>query len=179
MEIPDSNSPERIKELNAFLVEFQQESDRGAALLGAAMIDDCLRKIIVDFLIDKKKVVEDLVDGGYAPLSTFSARAKIVYCLGLISQCEYFNIDIIRAVRNKFAHQLHGLTFNDSEIVKLCRKLKYEKSAFGLINLPTPRHSFTLATAVLVTNLNKLKVNHRPDKTENNNWEPMPSLKWK
>ncbi|OGO66541.1 MAG: hypothetical protein A2030_01565 [Chloroflexi bacterium RBG_19FT_COMBO_50_10] len=178
MENTDPISSKRIKELNAFLVEFQKESDRGAALLGAAMIDDCLREIIVGYLIEKKDVVDDLVDGGYAPISTFSARAKIIYGLGLISQCEYFNLNTIRVVRNKFAHKLGGLSFSDIEIVKLCRNLKYDKSAVGLINLQTPRHSFTIATAVLVGNLNRIKVNHCLEKAENNNWEPIPSLKW-
>jgi mannitol operon repressor len=178
MENTDPISEARNKELNAFLEEFQKESDRGAALLGAAMMDDCLRKIIIDYLIDKRNLVEDLIDGGYAPLSTFSSRTKITYGLGLISQSEYLNINTIREVRNKFAHNLSGLSFNDPEIVKLCRKLKYDKSAVGLIILPSPRHSFTLATAVIIANLNRLQVNHRSEMTENKNWIPMLSLKW-
>ena len=176
----DSNAeiPDRNKELNLFLQEFQKESDRGAALLGAAMIDDYLRRIIVAYLIDKKRVVDELLSGGNVPIATFSARNKVVYCLGLISRCEYFNIDTIRAIRNRFAHELHGLSFDNKEIVKLCKKLKFDKSGFGIINLASPRHSFTLATAIILTNLNKTNVNHLTVKTENDDWEPMRNLKW-
>jgi DNA-binding MltR family transcriptional regulator len=173
-----SHSADKIKELNLFLQEFQNESDRGAALLGAAMIDDYLRRVITAYLIDRKKIVRELLIGGNAPLSTFSARNKMAYCLGLISRCEYFNIDTIRDIRNKFAHQLHGLSFDDKEIVKLCRKLKFDESSFGIINLPTPRHSFTLATAVIVANLNQINVNHLSVKAENDDWKPMRGLKW-
>jgi mannitol operon repressor len=178
MSEPNALTPERVNEINAFLHELEIETNRGAALLGAAMIDDSLRGIIAAYLIDRKTIVDELLTNANAPLQAFSARSKLVYCLGLISRAEYFNIDTIRDIRNKFAHKVHGLSFGDKKVADLCRKLKYHKSTEGIINIPTPRHAFMLATAIIVANLEQVKVSHRPLKKEHDDWEPMRPLKW-
>jgi hypothetical protein len=106
-----------------FLKEFQAETDRGAALVGAALIDDRLERLLRSHLLDCKESSE-ILDGGYAPLGTFGARIKSAYCLGLITEAEYRECDLIRRVRNLFAHSLHGLTFRDQQVHDLCNKLQ-------------------------------------------------------
>ncbi len=111
-----SMSPEQVKELNDFLKEFLTESDRGAALLGGAMLDNLLQQVLTQCFIEEKGIVKGLFDNAAGPLSTFSAKTKMAYCLGLISRDEYDNINNIRAIRNEFAHKIHGLAFDDKKI---------------------------------------------------------------
>jgi hypothetical protein len=42
---------EDVKRFNEFLSEFQNESDRGAALVGAAMIDTTLADTLASFMV--------------------------------------------------------------------------------------------------------------------------------
>ena len=113
---------EDLEYFSGFLKEFQAETDRGAALVGAALLDKQLHDLLRSHLLDKKESLE-LLEGGSAPLGTFSARIKASYCLGLITDLEHRELQLIRKVRNEFAHQTHGLTFQNEKIASLCGNL--------------------------------------------------------
>lgn len=114
--------PEDLEYFSDFLKEFQGESDRGAALVGAALLDKQLHDLLLSHFLDKKESLE-LLEGGSAPLGTFSARIKMSYCLSLITDFEHRELQLIRKIRNEFAHQTHGLTFQNEKVVSLCGNL--------------------------------------------------------
>lgn len=171
-------SQEKTDESNDFLKEFLNESDRGAALLGAAMLDTLLQQLLANYLIEDGKVVEEIFGGAMAPLHGFSAKTKMAYYLGLISRDECGNIDLIRGIRNKFAHKIHGLSFEDQGIKEACRKLKFDKSANDFFELNTPRHVFVLAVATLLSNLATRSVNRCKVYRGPRGWVPFKKLKW-
>jgi mannitol operon repressor len=109
----------------SILEALQSESQRGGVLLGAAMLDDCLLKLLKGFMIDNAEdKVEKLLSGGpNAPLGTFSARALSAYCLGLISEDEFKDIEVIRTIRNDFAHNLLEISFDNQSIKDRCNNL--------------------------------------------------------
>jgi mannitol operon repressor len=115
--------PEDVKEFSAFLAEFQNETDRGAALVGAALIDDRLDRLLRSHLCDCKATSE-LLDGGMAPIGSLSARIRLAHALGLIADHERAECDVIRKVRNAFAHRMHGLTFAAQDVNDLCQTLR-------------------------------------------------------
>lgn len=95
---------------NDLLIKFNQllqqttgESDRSMVLSMAAFMEDLLGSIIKDFLVDVS-ATNELVDGFNAPLGTFSARTKAAFALGLISAEQHKDINLIRKIRNEFAH---------------------------------------------------------------------------
>lgn len=112
-----------LEYFNEFLKEFQDETDRGAALVGAALLDKQLLDLLKSHLLKNKESTE-LLEGGTAPLGTFSARIKANYCLGLITDLEYRELQLIRKIRNEFAHQAHGLSFENERIASLCAQLR-------------------------------------------------------
>lgn len=107
---------------SGFLKEFQNETDRGAALVGAALLDKQLLDLLKSHLL-KKKESSELLEGGTAPLGTFSARIKACYCIGLITDLEHKELQLIRKIRNEFAHHTHGLTFQAEKVAALCGQL--------------------------------------------------------
>lgn len=112
-----------IKDFSAFLSEFQAETDRGAALVGASLIDQKLADTLRAFMVNGN-IAGRLLDGGTAPLGTFSARIKMAYALGLIDNHELTECDLIRKARNEFAHSIHGTNFSSSKICAICDQLK-------------------------------------------------------
>jgi mannitol operon repressor len=110
---------EDLDYFSKFLKEFQTETDRGAVLVGAALLDERLLELLKSHLL-KKNQSKELLEGGTAPLGTFSARIKASYCLGLITELEHKELQLIRKVRNEFAHHVHGLSFEDEAISALC-----------------------------------------------------------
>ena len=106
-----------LKEFAAFLYELNKETARGVASTSAAFLDNILQGVITAFLIPNVSS-EALTDGFNAPLTTLSSRIKACHALGLISQQEYKECDIIRRVRNEFAHKVH-MSFNDDRVKSL------------------------------------------------------------
>jgi mannitol operon repressor len=115
--------PKDLEYFSGFMKEFQDETDRGASLVGAALLDKQLLDLLHSHFLDKKESKE-LLEGGSAPLGTFSGRIKASYCLGLITDLEHSELQLIRKIRNEFAHQTHGLAFQNEKIASLCSHLR-------------------------------------------------------
>ncbi|MGB9117104.1 MltR family transcriptional regulator [Bradyrhizobium sp.] len=56
---------------------------------------------------------------GYGPLSSFSAKIDIAYGMKLITKEMHSNANLIRSMRNKFAHGTTKLDFESGDIVKI------------------------------------------------------------
>lgn len=82
-------------------------SDRSCVIVAAAYIDELLGYIFKLFLSSPSSEKEDKeLFSGYGPLSTFSSKIVLSYRLGLISNYEYKTLQIIRKIRNSFAHDI-------------------------------------------------------------------------
>jgi DNA-binding MltR family transcriptional regulator len=111
---------EMLGDWEGFYKEVTKQNDLTAALLCAANLSSRLAQLIVNFIVDDKKLVHEFMhpDEGNAPLSTFGGRITGAYCMGLIDKRNLKELRWIKKVRNKFAHGMHGVTFADEEIVK-------------------------------------------------------------
>ena len=113
----------KSQDLQGFVEEFQKESDRATAILGAALLDEKLLHLLTAFLVSDSKQV-DLLLGIEQPLGSFGARIRTAYCLGLVTRNAFDILTIIKGIRNAFAHHLHGLSFADPHIAKDCGRLR-------------------------------------------------------
>ncbi len=114
---------EKREQWQEWMDEFQGESDRACAVLGAAFLDEHLRALLEAFFVDDRKRAAALLQGGSAPLATLASRAALAYALGLLSPSEIHDLQLIRSIRNAFAHQLHGLSFASMRINRWCAQL--------------------------------------------------------
>lgn len=115
--------PEHLKDFRSFIYELQKETDRGLPLVGTSLVDEKLRDILEAFFIEHK-VSSKLLDEPFSPLASFSARLDTCFALGLIDEHEYSEINILRKVRNEFAHAKHGISFKTDRLVSLCSSLR-------------------------------------------------------
>ena len=129
-----------------FLSEFQKETDRGCALVGAALLDNQLENTLRSFF-KKNKESEELLSAN-GPLGTFSSRIKLAFCIGAIIDMEYHELEIIRVIRNEFAHGLHGISFETQKIRDLCKNFNSDTPGDISYN---PRFQFI--NAVILTSL--------------------------
>jgi mannitol operon repressor len=116
-----------VIELSDFTERFEGESDRGAALISAALLDEGLRFLIASFLIEDVDAVDRLLgteEYWDCPLGAFGARIRAAYCLGLVSEDEFHDLRIIQRIRNAFAHELDSSSFSDEQIRNRCNSLR-------------------------------------------------------
>lgn len=98
---------------------FLRESDRAAAIVAGAMLDEALLAVLRARLVKPISKGKSLVDGPNGPLGTFSARIDAAHQFGLISKHLARDLHIIRKIRNEFAHEPLEATFNTGKIADL------------------------------------------------------------
>jgi DNA-binding MltR family transcriptional regulator len=116
-------------EFNHFLTEFQGESERAAAVLGAAYLDDLLRQLLESFFVEDARAANELLSDLNA-LGMYSARSRLSYALGLISSDERDDLAQIGAIRNKFAHRKDDLSFDKPPISDHCANFALIRERF-------------------------------------------------
>jgi hypothetical protein len=139
-----------LKEFAAFLEDFNRETERGAALAAAAFLDDLLKKTLEAFLLESNSA-SALLNGFNAPLGGFAARVVAAHAMGLISEVEHQECELVRKVRNEFAHKVK-MSFNDARIIGLCASLSMSAKPYGNVSVST-RGKFTTAAVSLILNL--------------------------
>lgn len=114
-EKPDSKDVESLQRLNQFIALIGGKDDHSMVLSLATFIEDTLGRLLIAYFRNCK-ATRDLVKGFNAPLGTFGSRIKAVYSFGLVTEDQYRDMDILRKVRNKFAHNWEGVSLDDGDI---------------------------------------------------------------
>jgi DNA-binding MltR family transcriptional regulator len=118
--------------------ELKHESDRGCILVGTSAVDDALkialkRRLSIDEHI-KVKAVEPMFES-MGPLSTLSARIKLAYAIGLIPRWIFEDLEKIRKIRNRAAHQHIAHSFDTPYVASLSEDL--QGAGYALARLET------------------------------------------
>ena len=107
--------------LNEFSKRFREETDRACAVLGAALLDDCLERL---FRRSLRAHADELLEAN-GVLATFSARIKLSRSLNWINDDVEHDLNVIRRIRNEFAHSFdHALSFSDGPTANRCQSLR-------------------------------------------------------
>lgn len=124
---PEIRKPERLKK------ELSKQSDRGAAILAGVHIDIRLREAIevrlFDHQLPKQQTLFNRLFEGRGPLESLSAKADLAFATLIIGPHTYADINIIREIRNFFAHELDvgknnsRISFETQSIAAKCKNL--------------------------------------------------------
>lgn len=106
-----------------------------------------------------KTQLNELFDGT-GPLATFSSKIALAYALGLLTEDQRHDLQIIKTIRNKAAHRISAISFTENEISVLCNQLKLvqppprefldaakeiAKEKWAKLGLTSPRAKFILS----------------------------------
>jgi DNA-binding MltR family transcriptional regulator len=153
---------DELNRVNRVLREFFKENDRAAAVLVAAEIDRVILKMLESFMLPARKASSPFL-GRDAPLEAFAVRIELLYRIGLIPPVMHHDLQLIRKIRNKFAHGPTGLDFDQSPVKELATKLvagrHEEEKMLSLSKKPpgtksfAPRDLFRLTASLLLCHL--------------------------
>ena len=107
---------ETIEEVYDFYQFFGRESDRGAAVLAAALFQDRLKKAI-----EEKKFHN--VDNEVCKRLSFWRTIELGYALGLYDRKTRNGLRVVGEIRNQFAHSSDPLEFDHEKVAAKCREL--------------------------------------------------------
>jgi DNA-binding MltR family transcriptional regulator len=112
----------------AVLAEVNQGvSDRALGIIAASLVEIHLTKLIKRAFIQetedggKETTVESKMFQSAGPLGPFASKIRLAYLMGLISQELFKNLEIMREIRNRFAHETEIGNFDHPQISSRCR----------------------------------------------------------
>lgn len=110
----------------ALFDEMSSESDRGCILVGASVLEELLEDVIRLKLSPDKHVVKHAVEPLFSPmgpLSSFSAKIKAAYSLGLVKKWCFEDLEKVRKIRNVAAHSYASNSFANQDVSKITCQL--------------------------------------------------------
>lgn len=131
------------------------EADRAMTILACAQIENALEGAIESRLIatlsenDRARLFE-----GDNPISTFSAKIKVGFALGIYGHETRADLNCVRDIRNAFAHSRIAISFKTEPVAEACKTLNAPRG-LGTEDkyLWEPRDRYYRATNQLVVNL--------------------------
>lgn len=147
-----------LEPYNRVVRMYHKDSDRAAGVLAASYLDDYLKRRLEQTLVDHKECRS--LFKGMNPLSSFKARTEIAFAVGLLSESIHDDLNLIREVRNKFAHHPDEISFETKEIKDLCDRLS---TARGIptergepFTVDDARGQFLMAVAINLMGIDQL-----------------------
>lgn len=114
--------PDSLASLNKFLSLVGKQDESSAVLALATFIEDTLARLLLAYFRNCK-ATKELVEGFNAPLGTLSTRTKAAYAFGLLTKEQYQDIEILRKVRNQFAHNWEGVSLSRNDLQSMIGQL--------------------------------------------------------
>jgi DNA-binding MltR family transcriptional regulator len=107
--------------------ELSTKSQAGTVLVSAGILDDYLEKLLLGKMRKMSNTKVKRIFNGR--LESLSAKIDIAYAFELIDDELYDDLNVIRDIRNEFAHPVAETNFQSSNIVELIKKFKGWKTS--------------------------------------------------
>jgi hypothetical protein len=100
--------------------EIRGQSDRAAALISASILENRLEIVLTSLMRSLTQGEHNELFRGEGPLATFAKKTKLAYAFNVFGSATRRDLDIIREIRNAFAHSRIPFGFNTQELATLC-----------------------------------------------------------
>ncbi|WP_293943124.1 hypothetical protein [Sphingomonas sp.] len=141
------------EELGVALSEIADGSDRVAAIMGCALVENTLVGALITCLEDASDAAK-LFDDERGPFKSFYAQIVAAKAMGLFDAKIASALHAVRQIRNEFAHAILSLEFETESIAKMCIKLKsFENKDAHHEKVSPPRRYFEHACYELTCEL--------------------------
>jgi DNA-binding MltR family transcriptional regulator len=163
-------------------------SDRALGIIAASLVEIHLTKLIEQAFIAETRsgsrgTVRERMFQSSGPLGTFSTKIRLAYLMGMIGEELFKNLDIMKEIRNRFAHRTEIGSFDHPEISSRCfnftlvdkyvidpaNNLHGDPSAHFALenpgaanNLKIPKERYSLTAQVFSIGIQHATVNARP-----------------
>jgi hypothetical protein len=133
----------------------RKDGSRGSVILAGTLVEDSLRALLISRMAPgvEKDGPKDLF-GQMKPLSSFNAKIRMGFALKLYGERTFHDLDLLRKLRNPFAHGKLAIDFNTPEV-------KWAINQFHCHSRGErdPRKRFYSVTTLLLSHLNLRRKN--------------------
>ena len=149
-----SKGEPKAHEIAQLAKAIENESDRSVALIHAAIVENGLFWALnCRFPEQGDDVRNAIFSSSGAPIGSFSAKIIMARGVGIIKQQSQDELNLIRRIRNAFAHSFRPIDFSHPTIEAACSKFTFLQQPPPLPEKNTSRSRFILASSYLFAGL--------------------------
>jgi hypothetical protein len=146
------------QEVGDFVVGLAREGERAAVVLGAARLDVSLENLLKKLMHPHPGGSDNLFDS-QRPLSSFSTKIALAYRLGVIDRSFEHALQMVRKIRNDFAHSIAVASLSappyKNQLNELIKDVKKDGDSFdniasGLREQRFPEEVLDFCAAVMI-----------------------------
>jgi DNA-binding MltR family transcriptional regulator len=140
------------EELKKSFDQIKVLSERGGAIISVSHLDEQLTSLLKAFFVNDPKAADQMLEDP-GPLSSFWARIELAFLLGLISSRERRMLNLMRKIRNDFAHGSAPVSFSQSPVKERCLELDakvLESLESKVQDYPNPEKKFFAAFSFML-----------------------------
>jgi hypothetical protein len=108
----------------AFNSSLSEESDRARVIVVACWIEEFLKVKLMNKFSKGNAEARKALFSENGPFATFSAKINAAFCAGWIDSDVYHDIQVIRKLRNVFAHSYNPVSLEEEETRNLIQSLR-------------------------------------------------------
>jgi hypothetical protein len=101
-----------------------EESDRACVILVASWADHLLRIKLANEFSKGNSDARSSLFASNGPFATFSAKLNAAFCAEWIDRDVYHDLQVIRKMRNRFAHSIGNESLNDEPFPAMVASLR-------------------------------------------------------
>jgi len=160
-------------EVKTFLTSLVAESERSVVVLGGARLDTALEKALKRVLRPHPGGNDNLFDPD-RPLGTFAAKIALSYRLGLIDEGFEHALQMVRRIRNGFAHSIESDSLlrpqNKSRVDEILRVVRNDPNLgiteppFAIASENSSLRDFAIAVTMMIMKLEVIALFNEPTK---------------
>lgn len=120
--------PPGEKEESLWAGGFDDHTPIAAAIIGCVMVEHQLETLLRDRLRNSDDSTWSALTDSNGPMSTLTQKIMMGYALGLFDENDRFNLNILKNIRNVFAHTKKVVDFDHELIVKELNGIKVPKA---------------------------------------------------
>jgi DNA-binding MltR family transcriptional regulator len=132
-------TPSKHRVYEKEIEKLKKASHAGTVLVSAAEIDSALRNLLLCKMRKLSIKKAQRIFGSCGPLDHFSPKIDIAYALELFEDGLYNDLQIIKNIRNEFAHPKGWTDFRTPAVAELVRQFKGWNSSCDPSELFTTR----------------------------------------
>jgi len=107
-----------------------EESDRACVILVASWADYFLMTKLTQEFSKGNSDARSALFSSNGPFATFSGKLNASFCAGWIDRDVYHDLQVIRKLRNEFAHSIDNYTLHDEPLRSMVAKLHVPKRQY-------------------------------------------------
>jgi hypothetical protein len=111
-----------------FINSVNSGDDKSVALVWASLLEDALQTALTQKISHLDRDELSSLFGANGIISSFSAKIQMCYAFKIINESQKKKLNIIREIRNAFAHGVLDMSFETDQIHDVCRMLPPPKA---------------------------------------------------